>query len=205
MRITKIKQSPKLPAEQRREQLLEAARKLFVEKGYRGTSTEEIARKASLTKGALYFHFSSKEEVLLALIRMMSNQFQTALEMLPTPLSPWQVVDTVICHTQATNPREFRSIMDIWVQAMQVPRIRRFIREEHDRRVDYVRRHLDPEIKLTPDDLGQLVVLSFAMCDGLAARRVFNKDSVDMPTQMKLVRQMFQSFYPKNNKVQILR
>jgi AcrR family transcriptional regulator len=195
--MAKIKQSPKMPAEHRREQLLESAQKLFTERGYRGTSTEEIAANAGLTKGALYFHFKSKEDILLSLIKFMSNKFQVALQALPTPLTPWQVIEAVVCHTQATNPREFRSIMDIWVQAMRVPRIRKFIREEHEQRIAYVAEHLDPGFKLSKPELKQMVVLSFAMCDGIAGRRVFNKASMDIATQMKLVRTMFQSLYNK--------
>ena len=195
--MAKIKQSPKLPAEQRRKQLLESARKSFTEKGYRGTSTEEIAANAGLTKGALYFHFKGKEDILLALVKLMSNQFLMALQSLPTPLTPWQVVEAVICHTQATSPREFRSVMDIWVQAMRIPRIRKFIREEHEEKIAYVVKHLDPGFRLSKTEREQLVVLTFAMCDGIAGRRVFNKESMDVATQMKLVRTMFQSLYHK--------
>ncbi len=191
--MAKIRQSPKLPAEQRREQLLESARKLFMEKGYRGTSTEEIATNAGLTKGALYFHFSSKEEILLALVRQMSGQFQHALESLPTPLTPWQIIESVVCCTKATKPSEFRSIMDIWVQGMRIPMIRKYIRDEHNQKIAYVISHLDPRFKLSPAQLKQMVVLCFAICDGISGRRVFNKDSMNEAVQMKLIRTMFES------------
>lgn len=193
--MAKIKQSPKLPAEQRREQLLEAARKLFTEKGYRGTSTEEIAQKAGLTKGALYFHFKSKEEMLLALVRQMSQRFLHALQSLPTPLTPYQVVEMVVCHTRETKPSEFRSIMDIWVQGMRYPRIRKFIREDHDLKIAHVLKHLDGGIKMSPAELHQLVVLSFAICDGIAGRRVFKKDSMNEEILLKHVRRMFEAVY----------
>ena len=66
--MPKIKQSPKLPPELRRHQLLKAARTLFVKKGYQGTTTEQIARRAGLTKGALYHHFTNKEDILMGLL-----------------------------------------------------------------------------------------------------------------------------------------
>ncbi|HXY43114.1 MAG TPA: helix-turn-helix domain-containing protein [Acidimicrobiales bacterium] len=40
---------------------------LFTEQGYDGTSLREIAEKLGFTKAALYYHFASKEEILLAL------------------------------------------------------------------------------------------------------------------------------------------
>ncbi len=55
----RIRQSPKRPAGERRDQLLRAAHELFLRQGYRATSTDEIARRAGLTKGAFYFHFAS--------------------------------------------------------------------------------------------------------------------------------------------------
>ena len=78
--MVKIKQSPKLPAEERRLQLLMAAQKLFARKGYRSTTTNEIAKKANLTKGALYFHFKNKEDILFELIKHVINHIHASFD-----------------------------------------------------------------------------------------------------------------------------
>ncbi|MCC7384246.1 MAG: TetR/AcrR family transcriptional regulator [Deltaproteobacteria bacterium] len=57
-----------LPEQTRREQILAAARKCFVERGYHPTRMEDIAATASLSKGGVYFHFDSKREVFDALV-----------------------------------------------------------------------------------------------------------------------------------------
>jgi hypothetical protein len=80
---------------------------------------------------------------------------------------------------------------------MRIPRIRRFIREEHEAKIAYVVKHLDPSFRLSGIEREQLVVLSFAMCDGIAGRRVFNKEGMDVPIQMKLVRSMFHGLQNK--------
>lgn len=49
--------------------LLDAAQQLFVSQGYRQTNLEQIAGAARLSKGAVYFHFGSKETVLLELLK----------------------------------------------------------------------------------------------------------------------------------------
>ena len=49
--------------EQRRNAILNAARKLFLEKGFKHVTVENIARKAELSKGSVYLYFSSKEEI----------------------------------------------------------------------------------------------------------------------------------------------
>ncbi len=45
-------------------EILEVSETLFHEKGYENTSIQNIADKCGLSKGALYHHFKSKEEVL---------------------------------------------------------------------------------------------------------------------------------------------
>ena len=49
-------------------ELLEAALALFVEKGYASTRSEEVARRAGVSKGTLYLYYPSKEELLKAVI-----------------------------------------------------------------------------------------------------------------------------------------
>lgn len=51
-------------ADQRRTTLIEAAGKLFVEKGYEATTMDEIAAAASFAKGTLYHYFTNKAELL---------------------------------------------------------------------------------------------------------------------------------------------
>ncbi len=57
-----------LPEQARREQILAAARRCFVENGYHPTRMDEIAQAAGLSKGGVYFHFTSKKEVFQSLV-----------------------------------------------------------------------------------------------------------------------------------------
>lgn len=49
--------------------LLESAAHLFVERGYAGTSVNDISDHSGRTSGAIYFHYSSKEKLALAVVR----------------------------------------------------------------------------------------------------------------------------------------
>ncbi|MDX6602225.1 MAG: hypothetical protein QOF13_1427 [Solirubrobacterales bacterium] len=54
--------------------LVEAARGLFAERGYAGIGTEEIARAAGLSRGALYHHFDGKSELFEAVYEQVERE-----------------------------------------------------------------------------------------------------------------------------------
>jgi AcrR family transcriptional regulator len=65
---------------QTRERLIGEAQRLFRERGYFATSLDQIALAADVTKGAIYGHFSSKEDLLLSAIeRAPAPDLGTAL------------------------------------------------------------------------------------------------------------------------------
>jgi AcrR family transcriptional regulator len=55
--------------EQTRQALLDAAARVFVNRGFQGSSVEEISAEAGYTRGAFYSNFSSKEELFVELLR----------------------------------------------------------------------------------------------------------------------------------------
>lgn len=57
-----------------REQLLVQAARLFAERGFAGVSLVDIAQAAGFTKGAVYTHFGSKEQVFLASVRSVIDR-----------------------------------------------------------------------------------------------------------------------------------
>ena len=62
---------PVLPVN-RREQILEAAAKVFPQNGYQETTIQDIAQKAEISSSAIYQYFASKEELFLALTERIS-------------------------------------------------------------------------------------------------------------------------------------
>jgi AcrR family transcriptional regulator len=76
----------KLPEEVRRQQILEAAAHAFSTDGYDKVSMARIAADAGLTKGGVYFHFSSKEEVFTAMVETELGQRWGTLQQLADEL-----------------------------------------------------------------------------------------------------------------------
>jgi AcrR family transcriptional regulator len=66
-------------AEFRRSEIVEAARKIFAQRGYRCSTVDDIAEQAGIAKGTLYLYFKSKEEIYLtALMQDVSDLQQEA-------------------------------------------------------------------------------------------------------------------------------
>jgi AcrR family transcriptional regulator len=62
-----------MTADDTRSRLIEAASRSFAERGYDGTRIAEIAREAGLSSGAIYAHYGSKAELLLASLQARSK------------------------------------------------------------------------------------------------------------------------------------
>ncbi|WP_458761220.1 TetR/AcrR family transcriptional regulator [Afipia sp. TerB] len=93
--------------EKTRTALLEAARGLFVEKGYADTSTPEIVAAAGITRGALYHHFEDKRALFRAVVADEAKAVAQAIERdTPAHLAP---VDALIAGSEA------------YLEAMRVP------------------------------------------------------------------------------------
>jgi TetR/AcrR family transcriptional regulator, cholesterol catabolism regulator len=73
----------------RRQQLLDVAARLFRERGYHVTSMRDIAHEVGMLSGSIYYHFPSKEELLLAVyeegLRHIAEQVDAAVARQSTP------------------------------------------------------------------------------------------------------------------------
>lgn len=61
-------------AEERREEILDAAEKLFAAKGFDNTSTGDILDAVGIARGTLYYHFKSKEDILDGVIQRVTDR-----------------------------------------------------------------------------------------------------------------------------------
>lgn len=70
-----------------RARLIEAARAVFLEKGYAEASTPEIVRAAGATRGALYHHFQDKQALFRAVVEAEAQAVTSAIETASTSVT----------------------------------------------------------------------------------------------------------------------
>lgn len=61
-----MEQNKSLSSEARKEQIIQSALSVFIEKGFSGTTTAELAKAAGISEVTLFRHFSSKQEIFHA-------------------------------------------------------------------------------------------------------------------------------------------
>src|SRR3954451_13784027 len=101
-----VKPTPtkRLPVEERRGLIVEAAGRLFGERGYDATTLDDVAAAAGVTKPILYRHFDSKRDLYLALLRRHRDDLPVFADAIPASGSPEEVV---------------RAVLDVWLDYVE--------------------------------------------------------------------------------------
>jgi AcrR family transcriptional regulator len=104
-----------------RRDLTDIAIDSFARIGYQATTIDRIAKAAGLTKGAIYYHFKDKEDLLFAAVKDRVSQFENRVtkDLLPVedPVAALGGV-TEICLEHATKSNHRRFIVTLMVEAL---------------------------------------------------------------------------------------
>jgi AcrR family transcriptional regulator len=150
--------SKRLPADRRREQLLDVALTLFAERGFNATTMDDTAEAAGVTKPLLYQHFDSKRALYLELVDSVATSMLEAIgKAVAAADGPRQQVEggfaayfqLVVTHPEAFNllfgsnvpndpelSRAVRSVQDTIAEAID-PLIDAGLGEDHRRLLAY--------------------------------------------------------------------
>ena len=122
-----------------RTQILEAARAMFEEHGYHGAGLEAVAKKAGVSRQAIYLHFPSKAELLTALhLHIFATDVVPAVERHP-------VTDAMTAWRRSTrrSPSDVEVVAKVWrihealaVARRQHPEVDQTLRPREKERYD---------------------------------------------------------------------
>jgi AcrR family transcriptional regulator len=78
--MTEVARPRRLPAEERRRAIVEAALRVFSAGSYAGSTTAEIAREAGVSEPVLYRHFASKRDLWVACLEVAWEEFRDGFD-----------------------------------------------------------------------------------------------------------------------------
>jgi len=118
-----------LQREQTRGKFVEAALRVFATSGYEQATVDDLAAAAGYSKGAYYFHFSTKEEILLELLDAWREERTARLEASARTDQPAAVVlmETVegLLSYEDGSPHRPPLLLEFWSQALRSEQVRR--------------------------------------------------------------------------------
>jgi AcrR family transcriptional regulator len=176
--------------EERRREIIEAARRCFLQNGFHQTTTDEICREASITPGGLYHYFGSKEEIISAVIEdaarntvdnlnstaEASGDLRSAVQALATQFIQWirdPDLDSVT-----------RLDMEIWAETLRNEKLAGITRKSRAMRREWleslIRGAVEQGVYSKEVDPRGLADLIMSMFDGLRLGRLLWKDDFDV-------------------------
>ncbi len=162
---------------ERRAQILRAARAVFIQRGYLAARVEDVAKRAGLSKGAVYFYYASKRDLFLALVHEEHENTYSFLEQAEEDnrSAAVKMLDLGQKYLEyfaglKSPPRVFLMMCE---QAIRDDVIREEVQAVHERFVDSIARILAQGMAegtfRQADPLAQAQVLK-ALIDGLAGQ-----------------------------------
>jgi TetR/AcrR family transcriptional repressor of bet genes len=132
-------------AAERRAQIVQGLLEVMASQGYEAASVGSIARAAGLATGLVHYHFSSKLDVLLALIRHLAEGVEARLAVrLAEEAAPRERVRAWVRVHLALGPDADPRAVACWVavaaEAVRLPAVRRELRAFLEREVDALAR-----------------------------------------------------------------
>ena len=125
-------------ADNRLPELPDAAARLFAQRGYAATSMRDIAVEANMLSGSLYYHFPSKDELLLAVYRAGVEELEKAArEAVERESDPWARLEA-LCRAHLETVLRDSDYAQVLIRVLpdDIPRIAdrlRTLRESYER------------------------------------------------------------------------
>jgi AcrR family transcriptional regulator len=153
-----------------RERLIEAARELFWVQGFEATSVAEILEKAEVNSGSLYHYFSSKEELLLAVLEQYKEMLwpiviEPAFQQVNDPIA--RIFAILEGYRRGLLYTVFTGGCPIGNLAIEVgdhhPEARKRIAENFDGWVEWIRKCLDDAGERVPAEVDRHQLAQFVL------------------------------------------
>jgi len=183
---------------QTRAALLDAAARVFVDRGFAGASVEAIVAEAGYTRGAFYSNFSSKEELFVALLQERGFELARAVARESAGMTPAEVgAAAAAADAHATAEWMVRLFLEVLTQAGRDPETRRlaagFWSGTRDIGAEQIRRVYAAADREPPADPAEIASAFIALDIGLELQRYVDPDAIALEAYPRLFELLFGS------------
>jgi AcrR family transcriptional regulator len=182
-RLSRVEQT-----ERNRSRVLDAARRVFMERGYHGATLEQIAEEAGFSKGVVYSQFESKADLFLALLEKRIEERAVENAELVANLAGEQAIAAMTEHfvqVARSTPEWGLLVAEFRIHAARNPELNRRYAEAHERTIGWLSslledlyRRAGEELPFPPRHMAELVM---AVGIGAELEQAANPDALQGP------------------------
>ena len=177
--------------DERREQILSVALKLFASKGLAATKITDISSSAGISQGLIYHYYRSKEQIFVEMIRIAFERLNFACSELENmPVSPREKISTAITgllHIMSTNEEyeQFTMLIAMANASEAIPEeAKAILNKEYRKPYDVMTRIIlagQKEGTLKPFDAAQLALVFWTTFSGMAIYKAVHGEAFVTP------------------------
>ncbi|WP_020406603.1 TetR/AcrR family transcriptional regulator [Hahella ganghwensis] len=162
--------------DERRKQIVEGLLEVMSKKGYENASIQAIGKACGLTPGLIHYHFKSKQEILVALIKTLSSiAWDRYEELLEKATSPKEKLEAFIDAALSLGPNSNEKAVSAWViigaEAIRQAEVQELYQEIINRnKLELIARlseyATDTKAMLTAQNIENIAMMSIASIEG---------------------------------------
>jgi AcrR family transcriptional regulator len=182
-----------------RARIIAAAYKVLGEKGYDATTLREISREADAAPGLVHYYFGGKDQLLVEVLKAMSDRHTAATQELSRRVAPEQLMNAALAQPLARvseMPEWYRLRYELFALGLHNPKLAPGVRDllaegrnAIGKAVSMVQQSSSIAASADPHVLASILLAVF---DGLALQKIMDPE-VDLDAAYQLLAQMMQS------------
>jgi AcrR family transcriptional regulator len=173
-----------------REELVDAAERLFSGQGFHATSIDAVAAEAGFTKGAIYSNFESKEDLFFAVYeRRVDRRVEEMEGVLHAADNGTEAFEGMVPGRRSSDDGWLAVFFEFWAHVLRHPELKQRFADQHRRVIEPLAAAVERFEVEQPEDPYKVATAGFALQLGLQLERLTQPDVVDEELGLRMARQ----------------
>ncbi|WP_035462292.1 TetR/AcrR family transcriptional regulator [Alicyclobacillus macrosporangiidus] len=175
-----------------RKRLIDAAYQVLAANGYEATSIKDIARKAGLSPGLVHYYFTSKEDLLAAVVREATEEYYARMERLRQSVNGDELANAALAESKErvrTHPDWYRLRYELFVLGLRHTTIQEGVKELLLRGKEGIEEAIQAIAGQSVPNAAAISAILLACFDGLALQSLIDPE-FDLDGAYRVLSQM---------------